>query len=60
MASCRCSSFNLSLSSLTWLTYTYGMPCQDDAAPGEYYSTNVYANTNLKVWIIQLVYVYDQ
>ncbi len=35
-ASCRCSSYNLPLGSLTWLTYTYGMLCQDDVAPGEF------------------------
>ncbi len=45
-ASCRCSSFNLSLGSLTMLTYAYGMLCQDDVAPGEFYSSNVHANTN--------------
>ncbi len=35
-ASLRCSSFNLSLGSLTWLTYTYGMRYQDDLGPGEF------------------------
>ncbi len=32
----RCSSFNLSLGSLTWLTYAYGMHCQDDVPPIEF------------------------
>ncbi len=35
-ASRRCSSYNLSLASLTLLTYAYGMLCQDDVAPGEF------------------------
>jgi hypothetical protein len=35
-ASWRWSSFNLSLDSLTWLTYAYGMRCQDDVTPGEF------------------------
>jgi hypothetical protein len=29
---------------LTWLNYAYGMLCQDDVAPGEFYSSNVHAN----------------
>ncbi len=36
LATRRCSSFNLSLGSLTWLTYAYGMLCQDGVAPGEF------------------------
>ncbi len=36
-ASWRCSSFNFSLGSLTWLTYAYGMNCQDDVAPAEFW-----------------------
>jgi hypothetical protein len=39
--------FDLSLVFLTWLTYAYGMLCQDDVAPREFYLSNVYANTNL-------------
>ncbi len=35
-ASPRCSSFDLSLGSLTWLTSDYGMLCQDDVDPGEF------------------------
>ncbi len=35
-ASRKCSSNNLSLFFLTWLTYAYGMLCQDDVAPGEF------------------------
>ena len=54
-----CSSYKLSLDSLTWLTYAYGMLSQDDVAPGEFYSSNVYANTNLDDYEIQLMYVYD-
>jgi hypothetical protein len=46
-AFCRCSSFKWSLGSLTWLTYAYGMLCQDDVTPGEFYSSNTYADTNL-------------
>ncbi len=34
-ASRRCFRFDLSLGSLTWLTHTYGMLCQDDIAPRE-------------------------
>ncbi len=47
-ASRWCSSFNLSLGSLTWLTYAYGMLCQDHIAPEEFYLSNLYANTNLQ------------
>ncbi len=46
-ASYRRSSYNLSLGSLTWLTYAYGMLSQDDIAPREFCLSNVYANTNL-------------
>jgi hypothetical protein len=35
------------------------MLCQDDATPGEFYSSDVYANTNLWNWTIQLMYVND-
>jgi hypothetical protein len=31
----------------TWLTYAYGMLCQDDVVPREFYLSNVYANTYL-------------
>jgi hypothetical protein len=43
----------------TWLTYAYGMLCQDDIAPGEFYSSNVHANYFLD-WAHQLMYVHDQ
>ncbi len=36
-ASHRCSSYNLSVGSLTWLTYALWDACQDDIAPGEYW-----------------------
>ncbi len=36
------------------------MLCQDEIAPENFYLSNVYANTNLKDWKIQLMYVYDQ
>jgi hypothetical protein len=32
---------------LKWLTYAYVMLCQDDVTPGEFYFSNVYANTSL-------------
>jgi hypothetical protein len=35
------------------------MLCQDDIAPGEFYSSNVYANTNFQDKAIQLMYVND-
>jgi hypothetical protein len=47
MAFYGCSRYNLSLGSLTWLTFAYGMLSQDDVSPGEFYSSNVYANANL-------------
>ncbi len=31
----------LSLGSLTWLTYAYGMLCSDEVSPGEFYLSNV-------------------
>jgi hypothetical protein len=48
------------LGSLTWLTYAYGKLCQDGVAPGEFYSSNMYANTIFLDWALQLMYVCDQ
>jgi hypothetical protein len=37
-ASCRCYCYNLYLGTLTWLTYAYGMLCQDGIPPREFFT----------------------
>jgi hypothetical protein len=55
-ASPRCSSLNLSVGSLTWLTYALQDALSKDIAPGEFGFSNVHANFLLG-WALQLMYV---
>ncbi len=54
-----CSSFILSLGSLKWLTYAYGMRCQDDIASWSVF-THLMCMPILLDWALQIMYVYDQ
>ena len=58
-ASRRCFSLNLSVGSLTWLTYTLWDALSKDIAPGEFWFSNVHANFLLD-WALQLMYVQNQ
>ncbi len=44
---------------LTWLTYAYGMLCQDDTAPGEFLLIQCACQFCFD-WAYQLMYVHDQ
>ena len=44
---------------LTWLTYAYGILCQDDIAPGEFLLFKCACQLFFD-WAHQLMYVYDQ
>ena len=55
-ASRRCFSLNLSVGSLTWLTYALRDALSKDIAPGEFRFSNVHANFLLD-WALQLMYV---
>jgi hypothetical protein len=61
MSSCRCSSFiDLSLGSLTWFTYAYGMRCQDDVASWRVFTHHPMCMPILLDLALQLMYDYDQ
>jgi hypothetical protein len=45
---------------LTWLTYAYGMLCQDDVAPGEFCTRPMCMPIIFLDWAHQLIYVHDQ
>jgi hypothetical protein len=55
-ASRRCFSLNLSVGSLTWLTYALRDALSKDIAPGEFWFSNVHADFLLD-WALQLMYV---
>ncbi len=57
-ASCTCSSLNLSVGSLTWLTYALWDALSKDTAPGEFWLSNVHAI--FLDWALQLMYVCNQ
>jgi hypothetical protein len=48
----------LSLGSLTWLIFAFGMHCQNDVAPGEFLL--IQCACHFLVWVLQLMYVFDQ
>jgi hypothetical protein len=45
---------------LIWLTYAYGMLCQDDVAPGEFLLVQCACQIIFLDWAHQLMYVHDQ
>ncbi len=55
-ASWRCSGFTLSLGSLTWLTYAYGMRCQDEVASWRVFTPPMCMLVFLN-WALKLMYV---
>jgi hypothetical protein len=55
-ASHKCFSFNLSVGSLTWLTYALRNALSKDIVPGEFRLSNVHANFLLD-WALQLMFV---
>jgi hypothetical protein len=44
---------------LTWFTYAYGMLCQDDIAPGEFFTPPMCIPIVLD-WAHQIMYAHDQ
>ncbi len=58
-ASCKCSSYNLSLDSFDMVDLcAYGMLCQDYVLPGEFYSSM--CMPIFLDWAHQLMYLHDQ
>ena len=45
---------------LTWLTYAYGMLCQDDVAPGEFLLVQCACQLFFLDWANQLMHVHDR